>query len=216
MDELTLAVQTGAWNIGRFCKPLRQIYVLQGRIRTLRNGWVFTTSEVAHLLGGMMSSNTVRRWIAEGLLVTTRTGNAKYSWHLITHDALVDALHHPATWRDWQPQDIADPDWREVAEAIRQEETSLCRAMHGRMHFTTVDVVRLLGGTMTRYIVRRWIAHGLVIATRTGDTKKSWYLITHDALLAALRNPATWPDWRVSDITDADWQAAAAEIREGT
>jgi alkylated DNA nucleotide flippase Atl1 len=92
--------------------------------------------------------------------------------------------------------------------------------LHGRIIdlrqgrvFTTGEVSALLG--TQRHVIQRWIASGYLKADRTSKYKKSWWLIVHDALLDALRNPSTWPDWQVEDITDADWHWAAEQIRSG-
>jgi excisionase family DNA binding protein len=74
-------------------------------------------------------------------------------------------------------------------------------------------VARLLGKACSKSVAR-WIELGLLEGRRgqRWGANRQWY-VTEDALLAFLANPASWPAWEPSGITEAALREWATEIR---
>lgn len=104
------------------------------------------------------------------------------------------------------------------AEAIRvmRVRLGISRRRANRDVFTAQEAARMMGCGCAKTITR-WIEHGL-LRGRRGSVRQGrnrLWQITRNALEAFVRDPRTWPSWRVEAITDPLLQSIAAEARGG-
>lgn len=156
-DQLRNLIACG-WSVRRCSgvlgRPIGGVYhwlLRHGGIDAMRHTTFATRSgrEVAAMLG--VSYRLVRRWIDWGWLRAHRnyarqSRRAKRLRFLVPDEALEDLLASPRSWLYWSPEQIADRDWREVADQMRlrhgggQFWTTLALARARGVHQRTVQL----------------------------------------------------------------------------
>lgn len=97
------------------------------------------------LLGCIPSSGSGRmydrltRWIDAGALVAERTPGGHFR---ISRLALLDFLHDPAYWPEWEPFRLTDPDWRREFVTLRGLNDCLTAAQIEERYGLSADLVR--------------------------------------------------------------------------
>lgn len=159
-DQLRFLIACG-WSVRRCAgvlgRPIGGVYYWlsrHGGIDALRHTTFATRSgrEVAQLLG--VSYRQVKAWIDRGWLrahrnYARRSRRAKRLRFLVSDEALEDFLLAPRSWLYWQPGQIADPDWRELAAQIR--------ARHEPGRFWTTPLLAREHGVTPRAVLL-WVA----------------------------------------------------------